>query len=164
MRTIGLSFSSCFFFSPFSLLLLQDQLKVLELGPQAAVSGAGAAAGAPPVITDPKASFKQALTTIALYKAGIGLTCATTIRTLNKNALEHPEEAKYRSINLSNEKIKERITSIRGGMLALLASGWEKNVEANTMVLSEEAARDKARLQMTLDAVDEGIRTGIFNE
>jgi PUB domain/UBA/TS-N domain len=145
-----------------------DQLKLLEFGPTAMAPAAGAAgaggAGAAPVITDPKASFKQALTAIALYKAGIGLTCANTIRTLNKNAMDKPEEQKYRSINLANEKIKERISSVRGGLFALQASGWVRDHETNTMVLSEEAARDKARLQMTLDEIDAAIRAGSFNE
>jgi len=99
---------------------------------------------------------------MALYKAGIGLTAAQTARTLCNNALTSPGEAKFRSVNLSNEKIRERLSSVRGGLAAMKAAGWIRDEASNTLQLPD-SARDEARLRLVVGALDAALAAGTFN-
>lgn len=86
----------------------------------------------------------------------MGLTAATTIRVLIKNALEQPGEAKFRSINLANEKIRERVGSIAGGITFLKAVGFVKDDATHTMTLSDEAWNEEL-LKHALGEIDAAI-------
>ena len=134
---------------------LQAQLAALE------GVGAAVAAPPPPVDSDPRAAMKQALAAMALYKS-IGAVAASTARTLCKNALESPADPKFRTVNLANEKIRERLTSIRGGIVAMRAAGWQRDEASNTLQLPD-SVRDEARLRMALEEIDAAVASGAFN-
>jgi hypothetical protein len=78
---------------------------------------------AAPALPRPQA-LEAALKQIAAYKSpGTSLTAAKTLRTLCHNALSQPAESKFQSINLANQAIRDRVTSLVGGVAFLKAAG-----------------------------------------
>lgn len=113
---------------------------------------------------DPKQEVKAALTSLSAYKrAEEGKNSATTLKKLVQNTLNNPAEAKFKSVNLANNIIKDRIVNLIGGVRFLRAVGFEKNEETNTMEL-RDSKRDDSVLQMAVDEVDAAIASGMFNE
>lgn len=129
---------------------LMEQLAVLE--------GLKTAA---PVVTDPRLPMKGALAGLSVFKEGKGLVAAQTLRVLCANPLEKPGDAKFRTINLANEKIRERVTGLPGGLAFLRAAGWRKDDATNTMNLPDDA-RDEAVLRAALEEIDAAIAGGLF--
>lgn len=125
----------------------------------AALEGMRPAKAAEPV--DPATGVAKALDALTAYKAGVGLTTAQTLRVLLNNPLTHPEEAKYRTINLNNDKIRERITTVVGGVALLKAVGWVKDDDTKTMALPD-AAYSAPLLSMAVAAIDAAIAAGRF--
>ena len=94
-----------------------------------------------------------ALGKLAGHRAG-GTRALKTLRTLVKNAVEHPEEAKFERINLANRAIKERITSVPGGIMFLVAAGFTRP-DGGTDELT--LTRDTATLQLALEKLEETL-------
>ena len=78
-----------------------------------------------------------ALGKLAKYKVGgAGLKAVKTLRKLAGNALENPDEPKFGRINLANRVIKERITTLAGGIMFLVAMGFSRpSPDAEEMLL-----------------------------
>lgn len=118
----------------------------------------------------PPLSRTEALTAatkqLAAYRSpGTSRTAANTLRTLCNNALTKPGEAKFQSINLSNTAIKEKLTSLVGGIAFLKAAGWTKNEAAGTMEFTAAAAdgsRDDSGLIEAVAMLDQCIAAGLF--
>ena len=109
----------------------------------------------------PAAALDAALKAMAAYKAGIGATCAATVRALCANALGAPSEAKFRTVNLANDKIRERLSSVRGGLAAMKCAGWARDDAANTLTLAGDLF-DAAKLAAVVAAVDKAVAEGAF--
>ncbi len=56
---------------------------------------------------------------------GIAKTCFKTFHTICKNILKDPSEDKFRRLNLTNEKIQQRISKIHGGLMMLKGVGFK---------------------------------------
>ncbi len=124
-------------------------------------AGGASAGGAP---ADPAAALRAAVKMMALYKAGIGAGCAATVRALCANALASPAEPKFRRVDTAKAVIRERMSSVRGGLAAMTAAGWLRGTgdDASLLLLPDEA-RDEARLRMVIAAIDEATVAGAFN-
>jgi PUB domain len=107
-------------------------------------------------------NIQTAIKAISAYKAGIGATCAQTIRTLCFNALSNPNESKFRSVNLANPKIKERLSTIRGGLFAMTCAGWVKDDTTQTLVLND-TSYDVSKLKLVVDSLDKAIADHLFD-
>lgn len=145
---------------------LMDQLAALENMKSGgagggAAGGAGAGAGSDPSV-NPTASAKVALAAMGALGAR-GATAAQTVRTLCNNALTNPGEAKYRSVSLANEKIKERLGSVPGGIHAMLAAGWVRDEEAKTLTMGDPAAKAD-KLRAVIAEVDAALAAGAFKD
>ena len=90
-------------------------------------SAAAAAAAANPATA--RETLVRSLTAVAAFKSGgAGAKAASTLRTLVVNALEHPEEPKYRSVKLDNATIRDRLVAVTGSLAFLKAAGEVKSV------------------------------------
>jgi hypothetical protein len=96
------------------------------------------------------------------YKAGIGLQAATTLRTLINNPLTNPGEGKFRSVNLENAKIKERVSSLRGGINVLKAAGFVRSEDGATMHLSDDDWNEEL-LKMAVAEIDLALANRAFD-
>lgn len=68
--------------------------------------------------------MEKALKAVSAFKTGDARgTAASTLRTLVRNVLEKPAEPKFRTVNLANEKIKERLVAVTGSIAFLKAAG-----------------------------------------
>ncbi|CAM9371678.1 unnamed protein product [Pylaiella littoralis] len=76
--------------------------------------------------------------------AGLGGTAMKTCLAYIKNALNKPEEEKFRSINLDNNAYKNRVATCIGGTSLLKAVGF---------------AKEDGRLFMSMEARDEALLT-----
>lgn len=140
---------------------LMDQLVALENMKSGAGAAGGAGAAADPS-SNPTGSAKVALAAMGALGAR-GSVCAQTVRTLCNNALTHPEEAKYRTVSLANDKIKERLGSVPGGLHAMLAAGWVKDEEAKTLNMPDPAAKAD-KLRAVIAELDAALAAGAFKE
>ena len=71
-----------------------------------------------------KEQLEKAVRTLAAFKTNDARgTAAATLRTLVRNVLDKPGEPKFRSVNLANEKIKERLVAVTGALAFLRAAG-----------------------------------------
>lgn len=143
---------------------LMDQLAALENMKAGGGAGGGAAAGGAgsDPSTNPTASAKVALAAMGALGAR-GATCAQTVRTLCHNALANPGEAKYRSVSLANERIKERLGSVPGGIHAMLAAGWARDEEAKTLTMADPAAKAD-KLRAVIGELDAALAAGAFKD
>lgn len=80
-------------------------------------------------------------------------TAAATLKTLVKNVLEKPSESKFRTVNLANERIRERLAAVTGSLQFLRAAGWIKDDGEQTMTLSD-SARDEGVLRIALQVLE----------
>lgn len=132
-----------------SLVYVQDQLAVLE----------GLKAPPPPKELPPAEAMRAAMSALKVYGLA-GRVAAETVRTLCSNALANPGVAKFRHINLDNEKIKERISSKVGGLGLLKSAGWVKSATEHAMVLPTEA--DDALLRLAVSEINSALETGLL--
>lgn len=117
-------------------------------------------AGGPPKPETAREAMDKALRSVGAFKVGgAGATAARTLRTLVKNALESPGEPKFRSVNLTNERIRERLVGVSGSLAFLKAAGWAKDESGGAMVLTD-AARDEGVLASALAAIDAAFAAG----
>lgn len=70
-------------------------------------------------------------------KPGVAKAWFKTFYTFCKNVVKDPKEEKFRTINLSNDKVKEKIGKISGGLAMLKGVGFYENDEGN-LYLSDE--------------------------
>jgi hypothetical protein len=82
------------------------------------------AASAPPKPESAREQMERALKSVAAFRTGDARgVAAGTLRTLLRNVLDKPSEAKFRSVNLTNDKIKERLCAVTGSLAFLRAAG-----------------------------------------
>ncbi|KAH9261120.1 hypothetical protein BASA81_000824 [Batrachochytrium salamandrivorans] len=104
--------------------------------------------------TDEKTPGEKAdlcLKIISLSVKGNKLDCVQTIAKLLSNIMQQPDEPKFRKINLSNDKIKEKIVNVNGGVVLLKAAGFEEQ-EGGHLVLD---GNDLDRVQQVLARIQE---------
>ena len=71
---------------------------------------------------------------------------AKVLKKLLGNVIKRPAEAKYRTINLSNNKIKASVVSVRGAVEVLLAAGFVREAaEGQRLGLPGEGAPAELR-------------------
>ena len=70
-------------------------------------------------------------------KPGVAKACFKTFYTFCKNVVKDPKDDKFRTINLSNEKVKEKIGKISGGLAMLKGVGFYENEEGNLYLADE---------------------------
>ena len=143
---------------------MMDALQVLMGTKEAAPAAAGAAsagAATAAAAASPAEALENAIRAIAAYKAGVGATCAATARALCANALASPGEAKYRTVNLANEKVRERLSSVRGGLALMTCAGWQRDTVANTLTIAGDAY-DATKLAVAVAAIDKAVAEGRF--
>lgn len=61
-------------------------------------------------------------------------SCFITILKLLDNAIQKPNQPKFRSVNLSNDTIRTKIGNAKGGIEVLLASGFEHAKDASLVL------------------------------
>ncbi len=71
-------------------------------------------------------------------KPGVAKTCFKTFVTISKNILKSPSEEKFRSLNLENAKLQQKLTKIAGSKFLLAGIGFEKTPEGSKMILPED--------------------------
>ncbi|CAM9145971.1 unnamed protein product [Scytosiphon promiscuus] len=118
-------------------------------GGAAAPEGAAAAAEPEkPAAAQPENSEEKMVKAVDILArqtvAGLGGTAMKTCLAYIKNALNKPEEEKFRSINLDNNAYKNRVSTCIGGTALLKAVGFVK---------------EESRLFMSLEARDEALLT-----
>ncbi|CAN0267770.1 unnamed protein product, partial [Laminaria digitata] len=86
--------------------------------------------------------------------AGLGGTAMKTCLAYIKNALNKPEEEKFRAINLDNNAYKNRVSTCIGGTSLLRSVGFAKEEERLFMSLE---ARDEALLTTAKETLEAAI-------
>ncbi|CAN0005637.1 unnamed protein product [Discosporangium mesarthrocarpum] len=76
---------------------------------------------------------------------GEGGVAMKTCMAYIKNALEKPEEEKFRSINLDNKAFKSRVANCLGGVALLRSCGFDRDEAAGRLFMSMEASDDRDR-------------------
>lgn len=107
----------------------------------AAVSSAAAPIPAGPVHAAAGAAARRAIELMAAAEdRAAARLCAETIVTLCGNLLKDPGNPKYQSVNLANERIRERLLRVAGGIDAMMTGGWAKDEAANQLRMPDAAA------------------------
>eukprot|EP00916_Digyalum_oweni_P027095 GHVL01044458.1.p1 GENE.GHVL01044458.1~~GHVL01044458.1.p1 ORF type:complete len:264 (+),score=75.65 GHVL01044458.1:437-1228(+) len=83
-----------------------------------------------------------------------------TLGTIVSRILKAPEDEKFRSIKLTNEKVVENIMSIKGGVECLKILGFEKNDERMNMAKID----NKRYLQECIISINDEIKSIKINE
>jgi thioredoxin len=139
---------------------------------QALVNPVAATAESTSVVTA-ESSMEASLTAISAFKMNdVGKTSAQTLRVLCLNALEKgrpsPNDAaaqeastKYRSINLDNPKIKERIVGVTGALGFLRAAGWSKDDATSSFRVTDDAWNEDL-LKLAVASIDKAFASHLF--
>ena len=69
---------------------------------------------------------------------GVAKDCFKMIHLICKNIIKDPSEMKFRSINLENEKIRDKIAKINGGLMVLKGLGFTMSDADTRMVLEDD--------------------------
>lgn len=88
---------------------------------------------------------------------GVAQTCFKTCSTLIGNLLKDPSNEKFRRVNLDNEAIKKRVSTINGGLNILKGAGFVKSDEGNQLTI-EQSSIDNALLQAIVKMLQEKIK------
>jgi UBX domain-containing protein 1/4 len=95
---------------------------------------------------------------VSSYRAGgDGGKCLKVLLAYVGNVVDHPDEEKYRSINMDNKVFKTRVKPLIGGKQLLMAVGFQQSKENHDMlVLGEHCdaqllADTKAKLQAAIE-------------
>lgn len=83
-------------------------------------------------------------------RPGVAKTWFKTFHTFCKNVLKDPSEPKFRTINLSNEKVQEKIAKISGGLAMLKGVGFHDNEDGNLFMEEDEIDKDLLKQAMEL--------------
>jgi hypothetical protein len=92
----------------------------------------GYAPGANSRMADSLTPLQAALRSLPLAEAAETLALMDK---LTRNVVRNPGEAKFRKINLTNEKIKKAITDVPNAVYVLIEMGWQQ--EEDSLVLPE---------------------------
>ena len=71
--------------------------------------------------------------------------------------LEKPDQGKFRRINLANEKFLKRLGGQPGGVPLLKSAGFERNEAENALIMSDDQAKDSARISMVIEKIQSTI-------
>ncbi len=115
-------------------------------------------AGVNPLDSKPPAErMDAAIAKIARHKVdNAGVKGLKTLRKLMQNALSNPEEEKFQRVNLANRVIKERITTLAGGIMFLTAAGFARpDSSADEMVLRDDVGVE--RLPLAIEKLDAAL-------
>jgi len=104
--------------------------------------------------------LKAYLTGIAKgFRGSVATTTVSTLRTICNNPIEHPGDAKFRSLNLTNATIKSRIVDNGCGVPFLQAAGWTHEGSAALKLLE---GADVANLRIAVEVIDEMVAAKAF--
>lgn len=90
---------------------------------------------------------------VAAYRAGgDGGTCLKILKTYIGNVVDHPDDEKFRTINMENKAFKGKVKPFVGSKQLLMAVGFKQNKAGDALVLEEDADRQlltdtKAKLE-----------------
>lgn len=68
---------------------------------------------------------------------GVAQTCFKTCLTLVGNLMKEPGNEKFRRVNLENNAIKQRISTIQGGLNILKGAGFRKSDDGTQLVIDQ---------------------------
>ena len=78
---------------------------------------------------------------VSSYKAGgDGGKCLKILKAYVGNAADHPDEAKYKSINMDNKVFKTKVKPFVGAKNLLMACGFAPNESGDALILKEDAS------------------------
>jgi len=106
------------------------------------------------------AKIDEYIAKVSSYKAGgDGGKCLKVLKAYVGNVADHPEEEKYKTINMDNKAFKTKVKPFLGAKNLLLAVGFSPNESGDAMVLREDAdqellANTKGKLEAALAAYD----------
>lgn len=103
-------------------------------------AAAAAAVAAGPVDAAAGAAARRAIEAMAAEDRAAARLCAETIVTLCGNVLKDPGNPRFQQVNLANEKIRERLVRVGGGVEAMVAGGWARDDAANQLRMPDAAA------------------------
>ena len=95
---------------------------------------------------------------VSSYKAGgDGVKCLKVLKAYVGNAVDQPDEEKFKSINMDNKVFKGKVKPFVGAKNLLLACGFSPNETGDALVLAEDADRTvladtKAKLEAAIIA------------
>jgi len=105
---------------------------------------------------------QKAIDILLTYRSGgRNQTALKTLRVLISNLINKPHEPKYRKINLNNKSIKQRLTSLQGGVAFLLAVGFKQVINEEVgekTLLIDEADINQEKLKASRDKIDAALR------
>jgi hypothetical protein len=87
---------------------------------------------------------------------GMAQTCFKTCSTLIGNLLKDPSNEKFRRVNMDNEAIKKRVTTLNGGLNILKGAGFVKSDEGNFLII-EKSNIDNLLLSTVIKMLQEKI-------
>lgn len=90
---------------------------------------------------------------MAVVDAGAQKAALTMLDKLISNVLKHPDEAKYRTVWLSNAKVGKCLRAADGSVMVLEGSMFEPGPEADTLVYSNTTDPSNNLLYRTHDAI-----------
>eukprot|EP00608_Synchroma_pusillum_P001020 CAMPEP_0198430806 /NCGR_PEP_ID=MMETSP1452-20131203/15757_1 /TAXON_ID=1181717 /ORGANISM="Synchroma pusillum, Strain CCMP3072" /LENGTH=400 /DNA_ID=CAMNT_0044151259 /DNA_START=18 /DNA_END=1218 /DNA_ORIENTATION=- len=130
-----------------------------EAGAEPAAVAAPAPAPAPAVPERTPAEIVDvSIEKLKRYRVGgDGGVALRTLKKLIENVANNPAEPRFRAINLDNRAIKQKVTSLVGGLALLKACGFAKDPEENRLVMPDEAAVDGAFLSATVAKLAQAI-------
>lgn len=115
---------------------------------------AGIRKAAPRIELPPEELATKATTTLAKLKAGgVGMVALNTALKMLNKILQKPDESKFRRINLANENFLKRLGGRPGGVILLKSAGFEKNEVENVLFMTDEKAKDQARISMVVSKI-----------
>lgn len=95
---------------------------------------------------------------MARYRvAGDGGVALRTVRKLIDNIVTNPSEEKFRSINMENKALKQRVFALVGGLQILKAVGFQPAPEEQTRLVLSLENTDMALLTQTRAKLDAAI-------
>ena len=112
---------------------------------------------------DLRTSLKGLLTGMAAgYRGETAKTSATTLRTICLNPLEHKEEAKYRTLDLTRPALAKRIQEVSVALNFLLHVGWKRDETIRTTLkLAPDA--DEGPLRIAVDMLTAELAANAFD-
>lgn len=108
--------------------------------------------------TTSEAKVKEAIGSLLTYRAGgDGLKALGILKKLIGNPLNKPDEEKFRTVKLSNETIRKKVATLRGGVGLLKAVGFKKKEGDEEILILEDEVYDKELLENALGQIEDAI-------
>lgn len=94
---------------------------------------------------------------VASYRAGgDGGKCLKVLKAYVSNVVDHPEDEKFRSINMDNKVFKTRVKPLIGGKQLLMAIGFQQHHEGQDVLVLTDTP-DRQLLADTKDKLEAAI-------